>query len=49
MNDGLGLFLGKDKPTKESVWSMYQEGQTFNASINLNDTVKANNNFYVGK
>ena len=49
MNDGLGLFMGQDKPTKETVWSMYQEGEQFNNSINLCDTVKANENFYIGK
>lgn len=47
--DGLGLFAGKDEPTVEWGWSHYQKAQQFNNSINLYETVQANENFYVGK
>jgi len=47
--DGLGLFAGKDKPTVDWGWSHYEKAQQFNNSINLYETVKANENFYVGK
>lgn len=45
----LGLFLGEDMPTVESVWAFYQWGLAFNNQINLEDTVKSNRNFYIGK
>ena len=47
--DKLGLFKGEDKPSVDVVWDFYEEGKTFNQRINLDDTVKANENFYVGK
>lgn len=49
MSDGLGLFLGKDKPDRETGWCMYQTALDYNNSINLPETVKANENFYIGK
>ena len=50
MNDSkLGLFNGEDKPTPEVGWAMYQKAVDFNNSINLNNTVKVNENFFVGK
>ena len=48
-NDGLGLFNGKYHPTKEICWSWYEEAIAFNNKINLADTVKVNENFYIGK
>ena len=48
-NDGLGLFEGKYTPTKEIAWSMYNDALSFNTKINLADTVRANENFYIGK
>ena len=48
-NDGLGLFDGKDEPSKDVAWVMLQKAQDFNNSIKLNDTVKVNENFYIGK
>jgi len=47
--EGLGLFAGKDKPTVEWGWDHYEKAKQFNRSINLEDTVKANENFYIGK
>lgn len=48
-SDGLGLFRGKYTPTKEVTWSMYEEALAFNNRINLAETVKVNENFYIGK
>lgn len=47
--DGLGLFAGKDKPSVEWGWKYYEESKKYNQGIDLYDTVKANENFYVGK
>jgi hypothetical protein len=49
MSDGLGLFNGKDKPNKKVGWDFYQKACDYNNSIKLNDTVKVNENFYIGK
>jgi len=46
---GLGLFGGKDKPSVEWGWTHYEKAVDFNNSINLYDTVKTNENFYIGK
>lgn len=45
----LGLFKGEDKPSVQTVWDFYQEGLKFNDAINLDDTVRTNENFFVGK
>lgn len=47
--DKLGLFFGEDMPDVDSVWKFYDEGMRFNDAINLEDTVKANENFFIGK
>lgn len=47
--NGLGLFDGKDRPTKEWGWQQYTEAVGYNSGIQLQDTVKANENFYIGK
>ena len=39
----------KQKPTPDLVWKQYQKGIQFNDSIHLDDTVKANENFFIGK
>lgn len=44
---GTGEYKGL--PTHEQGWKLYQRGVAYNASIGLNDTVKANENFFVGK
>ena len=45
----LGLFGKSDKPDHESAWKLYAKGQEFNQSIRLDDTVKVNENFYIGR
>lgn len=45
----LGLFNGEDMPDVKSAWDFYNLGLVFNNSINLDDTVKTNSNFVVGK
>lgn len=45
----LGLFAGDDKPNEKTGWALFQEGKDFNTAINLEETVKANENFYIGK
>ena len=45
----LGLFGEKDEPDVISAWNIYEKGLKFNTQININDTVKANENFYIGK
>jgi hypothetical protein len=45
----LGLFAGKDMPDVKSAWDYYEKGLQFNRAINLDDTIKANRLFYVGK
>lgn len=49
MTESLGLFNGKDRPDHKTGWEMYQKALDFNNSIKLNDTVKVNENFYIGK
>ena len=49
MSEDLGLFNGKDKPTAETVWTFYQKGLVFNSAVNLDETVKSNENFFIGK
>lgn len=49
MSDGLGLFRGKEKPDKETAWAMFQKALDFNNAINLEETVRVNENFYIGK
>ena len=45
----LGLFNGKDRPDVEYAWKLYEESERLNTAINLADTVKVNENFYIGK
>ena len=45
----LGLFDGKDEPTVEWGWKAYSDGVSYKTGIHLQETVKANENFYVGK
>ena len=49
MSEKLGLFAGENKPTPLSGWDLYQKALDYNNAINLNDTVKVNENFYIGK
>ena len=45
MSEKLGLFNGEDRPDVQTVWNFYQRGLSFNNQINLDDTVKVNENF----
>lgn len=45
----LGLFNGEDMPNPQIGWEFYERGLEYNNSINLDNTVEANENFYIGK
>lgn len=45
----LGLFKGEDRPTKGVVWSFYERGVRYNNQLDLDETVRCNENFYIGK
>ena len=45
MSEKLGLFEGEEKPNVLCVWNFYQRGLIFNNQINLDDTVRVNENF----
>lgn len=47
--ESLGIFNGKNKPDFTTAWSFYQKGLQFNNSINLDETVKSNENFFIGR
>lgn len=49
VDEELGLFGEKKYPDPKTAWSFYERGQQFNNQINLYETVKSNENFYVGK
>ena len=48
-DEKLGLFNGEDMPDVQCVWNFYKDGLKFNDAINLEDTVRANENFFIGK
>ena len=48
-DDKLGLFNGEDMPDVQCVWNFYKDGLKFNDSIGLEETVQANENFFIGK
>ena len=45
----LGLFRGRKMPDPAVVFEMYSKGINFNTQINLDETVRVNENFFVGK
>ena len=45
----LFLFGDSDTPKFDTAWQAYQKGRDFNNQINLENTVKANENMYIGK
>lgn len=49
MSGSLGLFGGRDRPDVASAWKLYEESERFNSAIDLYDTVRVNENFYIGK
>ena len=40
----VGLFKGKSRPDYKIAWEMYNKGLAFNVQINLDETVKVNEN-----
>lgn len=44
----LGLFKGHKHPNPRIAWEMYQKGLGFNQQINLDETVRVNENFFIG-
>ena len=44
-----GMFGGKEKPDCQSGYALYEKGMAFNNSIKLNETIRVNENFYIGK
>lgn len=45
----LNLFNGKKVPDYKTTWNMYQKGLNYNQQVNLDDTVRVNRNFFIGK
>lgn len=49
MSDKLGLFEGEKQPTALTAWKYFEKGKDFNNAVNLEDTVRVNENFYIGR
>lgn len=49
MSEKLGLFHGEDKPTPIIAWKFFEKGKDYNNSLNLENTVRVNELFYIGK
>ncbi len=47
--DVCGLFGEHDAPDHNLVWDFYERARSFNMAIDLDETVKTNENFFVGK
>lgn len=47
--DLLGAGPEEDVLSHAYIWQLYKKGLDFNASINLDETVRVNENFFVGK
>jgi hypothetical protein len=48
--DGIaGIFGSSDMPDIVSGWALYEDALIFDTAINLNETVRVNENFYIGK
>lgn len=48
MSEQLTLFRGRD-PTAKEIYGLFSAGDSFKRSINLYDTVRVNENFYIGE
>lgn len=48
-HESLELFGSSDRPTHDIGWKLYQKSVDFKTSLNLFDTVKTNENFFIGK
>lgn len=40
---------GKVKATPETAWKLFESGKAFNVQVDLENTVRANENFFIGK
>jgi len=49
IEESLGLFKGKEKPDHIVGYQFYEKGLRYNEQINLSETVKNNENFFIGK
>lgn len=49
MSEELGLFNGKDTPDLISGWELFEKGKEYATQIKLEETVNANENFFIGK
>lgn len=49
MSEELELFGASDKPDHESAWKLYLKGDEFKRAVRLYDTVRVNENFFIGK
>lgn len=47
--ESIGLFRGRDKPDHIVAYDFYEKGLRYNTQINLSETVKNNENFFIGK
>lgn len=45
----LGLFNGEDMPDVKTAWEFYEKGLQFNNAINLEETVRVNENMFIGR
>lgn len=45
----LGLFEGKNLPNYKITWRLFEKGREYNVRLNLEETVKVNENFFIGK
>lgn len=43
------MFNGRDKPDIISGWKLYEDGEAYKNRLNLYDTVRVNENFFVGR
>lgn len=48
-HENLELFSSGKTPDYECGWKLYQKSVDFKTAVNLYDTVKVNENFFVGK
>lgn len=47
-NVELYLFGDSDTPSYGNAWNAYEQGRAYNNRLNLDETVKANENFFIG-
>lgn len=45
----VSVFSPDFSPCPDALWQMYENALSFNAAVKLNETVRVNENFYIGK